>query len=84
MIIYPSMLIDAAEKAGMRVPKNPDEGFDTKKFAHFNIFCTVQLCRPVRWGEHWDNAKVVARIPNENLDKVTLQDLLNDGLEFTL
>lgn len=82
MMAFAGMLVGAAKQAGMKTPEDPDEGFDPKEYPHFDIFCTVQLGRAIRWGEHWDNAKVVARIPNEKLDTVTLQDLLNDGLEF--
>lgn len=82
MIIFPGMIASAAEKAGMKVPPEPDGDWDAKEYPHFNIFCTVQLCRAIRWGEHWENAKVVARIPEDKLQTVTLQDLIDDGLEF--
>lgn len=82
MILYPGMLVSAAEKAGMKVPPNPDGEWNKDEYPHFNIYCLVQLARPIRWGEHWDNAKVVAAIPNDKLDSVTLQDLIENGLEF--
>lgn len=82
-MIYPSMLVEAAAKAGMDVPPNPAD-FDAKKYPRFDIFCKVQLCRPIIWGEHWDNAKVVARIPEEKLATVTLQDLIDDGLAYPI
>jgi len=82
MIIFPGMIAEAAKQAGMKTPENPDDGFDAKEYPHFNIYCAVQLGRAIRWGEHWENAKVVARIPNDKLETVTLQDLIEDGLEF--
>jgi hypothetical protein len=82
MIVFPGMLVEAAKKAGMKVPEDPDN-FQPEEYPHFDIFCTVQLCRRIRWGEHWDNAKVVAAIPDDKLKSVTLQDLLDAGLEYS-
>ena len=84
MIIYPGMIATAAEQAGMKVPADPDGDWDAKEYPHFNIYCNVQLARPIRWGEHWENAKVVAAIPEDKLDTVTLEYLIEQGLEYHL
>jgi len=82
MIVFPAMLVSAAEKAGMKVPPDPDK-FDNNKYPHFDVFCKVQLARPVlRHGEHWDNAKIIAKIPNKEIKKATLEGLLKRGLIF--
>lgn len=83
MMVYPGMLTAAAEKAGMKVPPDPDGEWKAEEFPHFNIFCNVQLGRRIRWGEHWENAKVVAAIPEDKLDTVTLMDLIEAGLEYS-
>ena len=83
MMAYPGMLASAAEKAGMKVPPNPDGEWKVEEFPHFNIFCVVQLGRRIRWGEHWENAKVVAAIPEDKLDTITLMDLIESGLEYS-
>ena len=79
MLIYPYMLTDAATQAGMKVPDDP-ENFDKGVYPHFFVFCNVQLNRPVEHGEHWENAKVIAKIPDEQITKVTVQDLIDLGL----
>ena len=38
MIIFPGMIASAAEKAGMKVPPEPDGDWDAKEYPHFNIF----------------------------------------------
>jgi len=81
MMSFPCMLVDAAEKAGMKVPADPDH-FDGEQFPHFAIFCTVQLGRAIRWGEHCENAKVVATIPDNKIKTITLQELMARGLEY--
>jgi hypothetical protein len=81
MIIFPRMLVEASIKAGIKVPEDPDK-YDPKCFPHFDIFCKVQLCRSIRWGEHWENAEVVARIPESKLETITILDLIADGLSY--
>lgn len=85
MLAFPSMILNAAEQAGMKTPEldNEDE-FDRNEFPHFAVFCAVQLCRPmISLGEHWDNAKVIADIPDEEIRSVTLEDLLSRGLAWS-
>lgn len=82
MIIFPSLLVAAAEKAGMKIPPDPYENYDRDEFPHFYVYCALQLGRAIRWGEHWDNAKVIAAIDSEKLKKMTLDDFIAAGLEY--
>jgi hypothetical protein len=80
MIAFPSMLIPAAEKAGMKVPENPDN-FKATKFPHFAVFCNLQLGRAMTsWEEHWYNAETIAKIPEEKVKKMTVQDFREAGI----
>ena len=85
MIVFPRMLVPAAEAAGMSYPKDPDE-FESEKdtFTHFYVFCLLQLARPLRAGEHFDNAKVIAEISKEKILTMTLRDLIEAGFEYHL
>jgi hypothetical protein len=77
------MLIEAAKQAGMKVPKDQD-AFDPMKFPHFHVFCNVQLGRAMTsWTEHWDNAKVVAKISEKKLTTITLPEIIKMGLRGT-
>lgn len=81
MLAFPSMLTDAAKKAGMKTPDlSEDEDFDPHEFTHFQVYCTVQLGRRITWGNHWRNAEIVAAIPDDKIKTVTPQDL--DALGF--
>lgn len=83
MLAFPGMLVEAAKKVGMKVPEDPDN-FDKNKFPHFVVFCNAQLCRPVCYhGEHWDNAKIIAAIPDDKIMEVSLNDLLKEGLSYS-
>jgi hypothetical protein len=76
------MLVEAAEQAGMKVPADPDN-YDAEEYPHFDLYCLLQLCRPIRWGEHWENAKVLAGIPIDELKKLTLAQLIEEkGFEY--
>lgn len=81
MMLFPEMLVGACEKSGIRVPENLDE-YDIEKFPHFFIFCQLQLGRPIRWGEHWDNAEIISKLTVEELKTFTLQDFLSRGLHW--
>lgn len=75
MMAFPGMLIHAAVEAGMSVPDDPDvDDMDSFKetHPHFWVFCVLQLGRPMQWGEQWDNAATIARIPVELLKTMDL------------
>lgn len=85
MLAFPSMLLSAAEQAGMKTPElDENDEFDRNKFPHFAVFCAVQLCRPmISLGEHWDNAKVIAEIPEHEIRTISLEGLLKRGLAWS-
>lgn len=79
MMAFPGMLVSAAERAGIKVPDDPDN-YDKTKYPHFAVFCTAQLGNPMPYaGVHWKNARVIAEISDEDITKVTFQDLENRG-----
>lgn len=84
MLAFPSMLLTAAEEAGMKVPVlSETDDYDRGEFPHFAVFCAVQLGRPMNFmDEHWGNALVIATIPDEEIRNVSLNDLLSRGLSW--
>jgi hypothetical protein len=80
MIAFPEMLIGAAEKAGIKVPPNPDE-FERDDYMHFFVFSTVQIGAAMPYpGAPLDNAKMIAQISDEEIGQITYQELLDRGL----
>lgn len=79
MLAFPGMLVDAAKEAGIPVPEDPGN-FDPEQFPRFQLFCAAQLCRSIRPGEHWENAKVVAKVPEDRLKTITWSELIDMGL----
>lgn len=83
MIAFPIMLVEAAYQANMSVPPDPDKFEEVKdEYPHFYVYCILQLARPIRMGEHWDNAKVIAGIPLQQLKTMNLEDFIAKGLEY--
>jgi hypothetical protein len=80
MICFASALVPAAIKAGMKIPYQVDK-FESYKHTHphFYIFCKLQLDRPAEPDEHWENAKVVAAVSNDEITSVTLQQFIDRG-----
>lgn len=85
MLAFPSMLLSAAEQAGMKTPELGDnDEFDMNEFPHFAVFCNAQLGRRMSdMGEHWGNAKIIADIPEHEIRTITLGGLIDRGLSFS-
>lgn len=82
MMVFPSMLVGACKKAGIKVPEDVDN-YDAENFPHFSVFCTLQLCRPmVSLDEHWNNAVIISKLSKKEIETFTLTDYLAKGLSF--
>lgn len=86
MIAFATMLVPAAEKAGIDVPQNPDEWMENmEKFPQWYAFCALQLGAPVPYhGVHWDNAKVIASIPASEILNKTGHEIIDLGFSVKL
>lgn len=79
MLIFAEMLVEPAEKAGIRVPPNVEK-FDAEMYPHFQVFCTCQLGASMPTpSSHWDNAKVIASIPDDEIKLITFNELVQKG-----
>lgn len=75
MFAFPSLLVKAAEDAGMKVPKDPDN-YNAATYPHFHVFCNAQIGKRMPYpGVHFDNARVVADIPDDAILHMTMEDL---------
>lgn len=79
MLMFPGMLVEAAEKAGMKVPEDPDN-FSPDEFPHFHVFCNIQLGVPLpSWDVHWENAKVIAGLSDKEVKSISFAGLEEKG-----
>lgn len=84
MLCFPSMLVQAAKDAGMKVPEIDvdNEEYDREQFPHWWVFCVLQLDTAMSAGAHWENAKVVAAIPEDEIRQTTLETIEAKGWRF--
>jgi hypothetical protein len=81
MIAFPTMLVSAAEKAGIKTPPDADL-FIPEDYPHFSIFCNAQLGLSMPYaGCHWDNAYVIANIPLDKIKTINMQELIYMGFQ---
>jgi hypothetical protein len=78
MIVFPFLLADPATEAGMSVPDdidNEDPSTFRDSHPHFFVYCALQcgasLPSPTA---HWDNAKIIAKVPLDKLKTMTIAD----------
>lgn len=79
MIGLPEMLVEPAKRAGMKVPSDL-ENYDPDAFPHWHVFCAMQLGAPCPTaGIHWENAKVIANIPENKIRNITAAQVIKLG-----
>lgn len=81
MIASPYILASYAKEAGMDIPDDPDRYEQEKEtFPHFFVFCALQLGAPMPSPTAgWDNAKVIAAIPRDDIKMIRAADIYDKG-----
>lgn len=79
MVGFDGMLTAPAEKAGIKVP--PDlENYNPNEYPHWYVFSKVQLGTSMpNPTAHWQNAEIIAKIPQEDIFSVSVEDILGMG-----
>lgn len=81
MIAFPVMLVEPARQANIDVPDDLDN-YDLEKYKRFHLFCCAQLGQPMPSpATHFDNAKVIARIPEDKIKTITFEELIEAGFQ---
>jgi hypothetical protein len=74
------MLLAPAKAAGIKVPEDPDK-YDKQEYMHFHVFEMIQLGAPMPFPDaHFQNAQLIAEFSEEEITKITYNDLLEKGL----
>jgi len=81
MIAFPELLVKPAQKAEIKVPKDI-KNYDTNDYPHWHVYNVVQLGKPLpNFSAHWYNAKIIAQIPKEKIMSITIDELIELGLQ---
>lgn len=82
MLAFPDMLLAPAQEAGIKVPPDVDD-FVKEDFPHFAVYLNAQLGSPLPYPTaHWDNAKIIAGIPEDKIKTVTFKELERLGVSI--
>jgi hypothetical protein len=89
MICIPEMLAQVASEAGIKVPEHMlrrglDEprGWNPKEYPHWSVYCNMQLGAPMPTpGCHFENAKIVAAIPDAEIGSLTYDAVIARGFQ---
>lgn len=82
MIAFDHMLVPAATQAGIKVPENLEE-FEVKDFPHWHVFCCLQLGSAMPYpGAHFDNAKIIVSISEEDIMTISAQEIISKGFSY--
>ena len=82
MLMIASLLIGAATEAGIETPPEDElmtASYDRNKYLYWHVLCITQLNRPMSPGEHFENAKNLAKIPIADLMAMTVEQLQAAG-----
>ena len=86
MIASLTQLLKPAADAGIKVPENVSyDALDNlndfrESHTHFFVYCMMQLGAPMPSASaHWENAKVIAALSDEEIKMVTGPQLLEQG-----
>lgn len=81
MIAFTDMLIIPAKASGMKVPDNAED-YSPEEYPHFYVYERCQIGSPMpNPNSHWNNAKLISIIPDDEIKTVCFADLLEMGLE---
>lgn len=81
MLGFAEMLIGAARLAGIKVPEDARH-FDRDAYPHWYAFCALQLGQSMPYpGVHFDNALVIAEVPEGLIFDLTVKDILDRGFQ---
>jgi len=75
------LLVNPAREAGIKVP--PDEHLDDyapDEYPHWHVYLLCQIGAPMPHASaHWENAKVIAEIPEGEIRTITRAQLTKRG-----
>lgn len=81
MIAFPSLLVEPARQAGISVPEDVDN-YNPMEYKRWHLYMIVQLGASMPSpGSHWNNARVIAAIPEDELMTIAFGELVELGLE---
>ena len=79
MFAFEEMFHNHIKNSGMLIPEN-SKTYNPFEFPHYYVFMNLHCGQTINTDHLYDNAKLIASIPFEELKDMTLQDFINKGL----
>lgn len=76
---FPEMFKVHIKDSNLKLPKD-FEKYNREEYPHFYIFIELHCARPININTLKDNANIIASISDEEIKKVTIEQLLKMGL----
>ena len=79
MFARPRMFITHIKDTKLKIPDDPDN-YDPEEFPRYHMFMTIHLCQTIDVYSLENNAKIFSEIKDEEIETVTIGDLIKRGL----
>ena len=80
--VFPEMFRNHIDNSNLKLPDD-FENFDPEEFPHFNVFILTHLGNIFDVNDLRENANIIANIPEEDIRKVSYNDLIAMGVSFS-
>ena len=81
MFAFPNMFGPHIKHSNLKQPDD-FESYDPEQYPHFHVFMIAHLCQPIDIHALEDNANIIAAIPEDEIKKVTFEQLIAKGIVY--
>lgn len=78
---FAEMFKNHIDDSNLKMPENFEE-YDPEEYPHFHVFMIMHLGQLIEISALKDNANIISAISDEDIKKITPEDLFNLGLEL--
>lgn len=75
---FPEMFLNYIEGSGLKIPKDL-KNYDPQEYPHYSVFEKLHLGIPIDIYSLHDNAKIIAKLTNDEIKTITLNQLIDKG-----
>lgn len=81
MFAFPGMFGPHIKDSNLKQPED-FESYDPEQYPHFHVFMLTHLCQPIDIQTLESNANIIAAIPDDEIKKVTFEQLIEKGIVY--
>lgn len=81
MFAFPGMFGPHIKDSNLKLPED-FESYNPEQYPHFHVFMLTHLCQPIEIQALEDNANIIAAISDDEIKKVTFEQLIEKGIVY--